>query len=93
MGCGEPTATSTVPQAVNLVAKPTYWIGTPWTCLYTSFEDRTFVTTMGIDTSTFHVILTAGFNRLQYTLSIFRPDATGIFTSGGWQGRVEDQSG
>ena len=93
MGCGELTAMLTVPQVVNPLAKPMYWIGTPWTHLYASYKDHAFVMMMGIDTSTFHTILTAGFGCLQYTLSIFHPDATDIFASGGWQGRAEDRSG
>jgi len=50
-------------------------IGTPWTHLYASYKDCAFITTMGVDTSTFHTILTAGFGHLWYTLPILRPDA------------------
>jgi len=39
-------------------------IGTPWTHLYANYEDRAFITTMGVDTSTFHAILAAGFGLL-----------------------------
>lgn len=49
-------------------------IGTPWTRLYASYEDRAFITTMGVDTSTFHSILAAGFGHLWYTLPILRTD-------------------
>ena len=54
-------------------------MGTPWTRLYTCYEDRAFITTMGLDTSTFHSILAAGFGHLWYTLPILRTDthATG----------------
>jgi hypothetical protein len=55
-----------------LLPKPR--IGTPWTCLYSNYKDCAFITTMGIDTSTFHVILTAGFGHLWYTLPITCPD-------------------
>ena len=40
---------------------------TPWTQLYASRDDRAFITTMGIDTSTFHAILAAGFGYLWNT--------------------------
>ena len=49
-------------------------IGTPWTRLYANYEDRAFITTMGVDTSTFHSILAAGFGHLWYALPISRPD-------------------
>lgn len=49
-------------------------IGTPWTRLYETHNDRAFITTMGIDTATFHAILEAGFERLWYTQHIPRPD-------------------
>ena len=48
--------------------------GTPWTHLYTNYEDRAFVTTMGIDTSAFRAILGAGFGHLWYSLPIHRQD-------------------
>jgi hypothetical protein len=48
--------------------------GTPWIRLYTSYEDRAFITTMGVDTATFRTILAAGFGHLWYTLPILRPD-------------------
>ena len=47
---------------------------TPWTRLYENREDRAFITTMGIDTSTFDAILDAGFERCWYTRPIPRPD-------------------
>jgi hypothetical protein len=53
-------------------------VGTPWTCLYSNYEDRAFITTMGIDTSTFRAILAAGFGHLWYTLPITRPDTHAI---------------
>ena len=45
-------------------------IGTPWTRLYANYEDCTFITTMGVNTSTFHAIITAGFGHLWYALPI-----------------------
>ena len=57
----------------NLLPNPRS--GTPWTHLYENCEDRAFITTMGVDTSTFHTILGAGFERLWYTRPIPRPDA------------------
>lgn len=48
--------------------------GTPWTRLYANYEDRAFITTMGVDTSTFRAILAAGFGHLWYTLPIPRTD-------------------
>ena len=54
-------------------------IGTPWTRLYANHEDRAFITTMGVDTSTFRAILAAGFGHFWYTLPIPRPD---IHTAG-----------
>ena len=58
---------------MNLLPNPR--IGTPWTRLYQNHEDRAFITTMGVDTSTFRVILEAGFGHLWYTQPIPRPDA------------------
>ena len=49
-------------------------VGTPWVCLYEGRNDRTFITTMGINTATFHAILNAGFERLWYTRPIPHPD-------------------
>jgi hypothetical protein len=49
-------------------------IGTPWIRLYDRHEDRAFITTMGVDTSTFHALLAAGFGHLWYTRPITRPD-------------------
>ena len=49
-------------------------IGTPWTHLYESRNDRAFITTMGVDSSTFCIILEAGFGRLWSTRPIPRPD-------------------
>ena len=56
----------------NLLPNPR--VGTPWMHLYQNCEDRAFITTMGVDTSTFHAILEAGFGRLWYTQPIPRPD-------------------
>ena len=56
----------------NLLPNPR--IGTPWIHLYENHEDRAFITTMGIDTSTFNTILEAGFGRLWYIQPIPRPD-------------------
>ena len=39
-----------------------------------SDKDQAFITTMGIDTSTFHIILEASFRHLWYTQPIPRPD-------------------
>jgi len=57
---------------MNLLPNPR--IGTPWIRLYQNYEDRAFITTMGVDTSTFRTILEAGFGRLWHTLPIPRPD-------------------
>jgi len=56
----------------NLLPNPR--VGTPWRRLYENGEDRAFITTMGIDTSTFRMILEAGFEAMWYTLPITRPD-------------------
>ena len=48
---------------------------TPWTRLYSSYDDCAFITTMGIDTLTFREILSAGFGHLWHTLPIPRPDS------------------
>ena len=57
---------------MNLLPNPR--VGTPWTRLYENREDRAFITTMGIDTSTFDTILEAGFGHLWYTRPIPRLD-------------------
>lgn len=57
---------------MNLLPNPRR--GTPWTRLYDNRDDRAFITTMGINTSTFNMILEAGFERLWYTQPIPRPD-------------------
>ena len=49
-------------------------IRTPWIRLYENREDWAFITTMGVDTSTFDAILKAGFGHLWYTQPIPRPD-------------------
>jgi len=57
---------------MNLLPNPR--AGTPWTHLYENHEDRAFITTMGIDVSTFHAVLGARFEWLWYTQPIPRPD-------------------
>ena len=57
---------------MNLLPNPR--VGTPWIRLYKNHEDRAFITTMGVDTSTFDAILEAGFGRLWCTQPIPRPD-------------------
>ena len=49
-------------------------VRTPWTHLYTSCNNRTFITTMSVNTVTFCTILVAGFGNLWYTLPIHCPD-------------------
>ena len=56
----------------NLLPNPRF--GTPWMRLYNNCEDRAFITTMGVNTSTFNAILEAGFGRLWYARPIPRPD-------------------
>jgi len=56
----------------NLLPNPRF--GTPWKPLYEHHEDRTFITTMGVDTSTFRVILEASFGGLWYLHAIPRTD-------------------
>ncbi|KAF9779900.1 hypothetical protein BJ322DRAFT_994181, partial [Thelephora terrestris] len=56
----------------NLLPNPHF--GTPWKCLYGHYEDRTFITTMGINTSTFQAILKAGFGNLWYSHMIPHTD-------------------
>lgn len=57
---------------LNLLPNPRF--GTPWKRLYDHHEDRAFITTMGVDTSTFHAILEAGFGTLWYSHTIPRTD-------------------
>ncbi len=47
---------------------------TPWQVLFTSRDDRAFITTMGIDCATFDYILTSGFAEGWNNNSIPRPD-------------------
>lgn len=56
----------------SLLPNPRF--GTPWTRLYENHDNRAFITTMGIDTPTFHAILEAGFGRLWSARPIPRPD-------------------
>ena len=37
-----------------------------WNCLYNYHEDYTFITMMGVNTTTFHAILKVGFGGLWY---------------------------
>ena len=48
---------------------------TPWQILYNSHDDRAFITTMGIDSATFHYILSHGFAETWNNTPIPRPDA------------------
>ncbi|KAI0635272.1 hypothetical protein C8Q77DRAFT_693631 [Trametes polyzona] len=48
--------------------------GTPWQRVYNSRIDRAFITTMGIDVSTFNAILEGGFSRRWDAHTIPRPD-------------------
>ena len=57
---------------MSLLPNPRF--GTPWTRLYQNREDRAFITTMGVNVSTFNTILKAGFEHLWNTHSIPRPD-------------------
>ena len=52
--------------------------------LYKNREDRAFITTMGIYTSTFDAILEAGFGRLWYTQPITRRDKLTAIHARGW---------
>ena len=49
-------------------------IGSPWQVLYQSQSDRAFITTMGIDTVTFQLLLDAGFAFLWDSMPIPRTD-------------------
>jgi len=49
-------------------------IGSPWQFLYQSQSDRAFITTMGIDTTTFQLILDAGFEDSWNSIPIPRTD-------------------
>lgn len=49
-------------------------VGTPWQRLFSTQSDRAFITTMGIDVSTFNYILDAGFARQWSIRPIPRPD-------------------
>lgn len=53
---------------------PNPCVGSPWQFLYQSKSDRAFITTMGIDTATFHIILGAGFEELWNSTPIPRTD-------------------
>lgn len=53
---------------------PNPHIGSPWQFLYQSQSNRAFITTMGIDTATFRVILDAGFKHLWDSTPIPRTD-------------------
>ncbi|KAI0070654.1 hypothetical protein K474DRAFT_1608258 [Panus rudis PR-1116 ss-1] len=47
---------------------------TPWLALYDSHCDRAFITTMGLNTETFHLILQSGFEDIWNTTPISRTD-------------------
>lgn len=49
-------------------------IDTPWQVLYNSQNDRAFITTMGVDVSTFSSLLTTGFAQCWYETPIPRDD-------------------
>ena len=49
-------------------------IGSPWQALYQSQSDRAFITTMGLDTATFHLLLNASFEFLWDSTPIPRTD-------------------
>lgn len=49
-------------------------IGSPWQFLYQSQLDRAFITTMGVDTVTFQVLLNSGFEQLWDSTPIPRID-------------------
>lgn len=58
----------------QLLPSPRY--GTPWQRLRGSYNDRAYITTMGIDVQTFQYILDAGFEYLWNTTPIPRPEAS-----------------
>lgn len=72
---------------------PNPWFGTPWTCLYTSYDNRTFIMTMGVNTSTFYTILTAGFGQLWYTLPIFCPNTQATENPHVWKRSLDAEGG
>ena len=49
-------------------------VGSPWQALYHSQSDRAFITTMGLDTTTFQLLLDAGFKFLWDSTPIPRTD-------------------
>lgn len=49
-------------------------VGSPWQVLYQSQSDRAFITTMGLDVTTFQLILDAGFKLLWDSTPIPRTD-------------------
>ncbi|KAG2746075.1 hypothetical protein P692DRAFT_201868064 [Suillus brevipes Sb2] len=55
---------------------PNPHINTPWQVLYNSQNDRAFITTMGVDVSTFSSLLTAGFAKDWYKTPIPRDDVS-----------------
>jgi hypothetical protein len=57
---------------INLLPNPR--VGTPWTYLYESGDDRAYLTTMGVNVATFWMIMGSGFANLWYTLPIGRSD-------------------
>jgi len=53
---------------------PNPHIGSPWQFLHQSQSDRAFITTMGVDTTTFQVILDVGFEYLWNSTAIPQTD-------------------
>jgi hypothetical protein len=53
-------------------------IGSPWQILYQSQTDRAFITTMGLDTVTFQLLLNAGFELIWDSTAIPRTDTNPI---------------
>ncbi|KAL7284663.1 hypothetical protein ACG7TL_001960 [Trametes sanguinea] len=60
----------------ELLPDPRQANGTPWQRLYNSRDDRAYITTMGIDVSTFDFILETGFAAKWYSRPIERSDAS-----------------
>lgn len=56
----------------ELISNPR--VGTPWQALHQSRSDRAFITTMGLDTATFQLLLDSGFEFLWNSTPIPRTD-------------------
>jgi hypothetical protein len=52
-------------------------VDTPWIALYSSQNDRAFITTMGFDVATFDFIIRSGFGVKWFSLPLPRSDAVG----------------